>query len=51
MNKFYEKELQKTNHKEFRTEKIVNKGDKLHDKWKSYDYSFNNWIDEKDIVI
>ena len=48
---FYEKELQKTNQKEFRTEKVIKrKGDKLYVKWKGYDNSFNSWIDKKDIV-
>ena len=48
---FYEKELQKTNQKEFRIEKIfIRKGDKLHVKWKGYDHSFNNWINKKDIL-
>ena len=26
------------------------KGDKLYVKWKSYDSSFNSWINKKDIV-
>ena len=40
---FYEKELQKTNQKEFRIEKVKKrKGDKLYVKWKSYDSSFNS---------
>ena len=48
---FYEKELQKTNQKEFRIEKILKrKGDKLYVKWKRYDNSFNIWINKKDIV-
>ena len=48
---FYEKELQKTNQKEFRIEKIVKtKGYKLHVKWNGYDNSFNSWINKKDIV-
>ena len=48
---FYEKELQKTNQKEFRIEKILkNKGDKLYVKWKGYDNSFNSWINKKDIL-
>ena len=48
---FYENELQKTNQKEFRIEKILKKkGDKLYVKWKGYDNSFNSWIDKKDIV-
>ena len=48
---FYEKELQKTNKKEFRIEKILKrKGDKLHVKWKGYDNLFNCWINKKDIL-
>ena len=40
---FYEKELQKTNQKEFRIEKVIKrKGDKLYVKWKGYDNSFNS---------
>ena len=45
---FYEKELQKTNQKEFRVEKIIKKkGDKLYTKWKGDDNLFNSWIVEK----
>ena len=48
---FYEKELQKTNQKEFRIEKVLRKnGDKLYVKWKGYDNSFNSWIHAKDLV-
>ena len=48
---FYEKELQKSNQKEFRIEKVLKKkGDKLYVKWKGYDNSFNSWIDKKDLV-
>ena len=48
---FYEKELQKTNQKEFRIEKVLNrKGDKLYVKWKGYDHRFNSWINQKDLV-
>ena len=48
---FYEKELQKTNQKEFRIEKVLKrKYDKLYVKWKGYDNSFNSWINKKDIV-
>ena len=48
---FYEKELQKTNEKEFRIEKIIiRKGDKLYVKWKRYENSVNSWIDKKDLV-
>ena len=45
---FYEKELQKTNQKVFRTEKLIKrKGDKLYVKWKSHKSSANSWIDKK----
>ena len=48
---FYENELQKTNQKEFRIEKIIKrKGDKLCVKWKRYDNSFNSWINKNDII-
>ena len=48
---FYEKELRKTNQKEFRIEKVIKrKDDKLYFKWKSYDNSFNNSIDKKDLM-
>ena len=48
---FYEKELQKTNQKEFRIEKVIKKkGDKLYVKWKGYNNLFSSWIDKKDIV-
>ena len=48
---FYEKELQKTNQKVFRTEKVLKKkGDKLYVKWKGYNDSFDSWIDKKDLV-
>ena len=48
---FYEKELQKIDQQEFRTEKVIKKkGDKLYVKWKGYDNSFNNWIDKKDLA-
>ena len=46
MGSFYEKELQKTNQKEFRIEKLIKRtGDKLKVKWKEYSNSFNSWID------
>ena len=42
---FYEKELQKTNQKEFRIKKAIKrKGNKLNVKWKGYNNSFNSWI-------
>ena len=48
---FYEKELQKTNQKEFRIEKVMKrKGNKLYVKWKGYNNSFNNWIDKRDLI-
>ena len=50
-NKFYEKELQKTNQEEFRIEKVIRrKGDKLYVKWKGYDNSFNSWIDKASLA-
>ena len=51
VRKFYKKESQKTNQKEFRVEKIIKrKGNKLYVKWKGYNNSFNSWIDGKDIT-
>ena len=48
---FYGKELQKTDQKEFRIEKVIRrKGDKLYVKWKGYDNSFNSWIDKASLV-
>ena len=43
--------MQRTNQQEFRIEKVIKKkGDKSYVKWKGYDYSFNSWIDKKDLV-
>ena len=51
MGSFSEKELQKTNQKEFRIEKIIKrKGNKLYVKWIGYNNSFNSWIDKKDVI-
>ena len=48
---FYEKELQKTNQKEFRIEKVIKrKGEKLYVKWNGYDNLFHCWIDKRDLV-
>ena len=48
---FYEKELQKTNQKEFRTEKVIKrKGNKLYAKCKGYNNFFNSWINKKDLI-
>ena len=48
---FYEKELQKTNKKESRIERIIKrKGDKLYVKWKGYDNSSSSWIDTKKML-
>ena len=48
---FFEKELQKTDQKEFRIEKVLQReGDKLYLKWKGYDNSVNRWIDKNDLV-
>ena len=47
---FYKKELQKTNQQTFRIEKVIKKkGDKLYVKWKSYNSSFNNRIEKKNL--
>ena len=43
----YKKELQKTNQRGFRIEKVIKrKGNILYVKWEGYD-NFNSWIDEK----
>ena len=48
---FYETELQKTNQKEFRIEKVLKrKGDKLYVKWKGYDNRFNSWINKNYLI-
>ena len=48
---FYEKELQKTNQKQFTIEKIIKrKGNKLYIKWKGYNNLFNSLIDKKYLV-
>ena len=45
---FYVKELQKTNQKELRIEKVIKrKNDTLYVKWKGYDNLLNSWIDKK----
>ena len=48
---FYEKDLQKTNQKQFRAEKVITKVIKrkcsqLYVKWEGYNSSFNGWIDK-----
>ena len=49
---FYEKELQKTNQKEFRIERVIKtKCDKLYAEWNNCDNSVNSCINKKDIVI
>ena len=51
VGRFYEKELQKTNKKEFRIEKVIKrKENKLYVKWKGYSNSFNSWIDKKYLI-
>ena len=48
---FYKEELQKTNQKESRVEKVIKRNTyKLYVKWKSYDNFINCWIDKKGIV-
>ena len=45
---FYEKELQKTNQREFRIGKIIKrKGNKIYVKWKGYNKSFNMGLIKK----
>ena len=45
------KELQKTNQKEFRIEKVLKrKGDKLYVKQKGYNNSFNSWINKNYLI-
>ena len=47
--KFYEKEFQKKNQKEFRVEKVIKrKEDKLYVQCKCHDSSFNSWINRKE---
>ena len=51
LGSFYEKELQKTNQKEFRIEKVIKrKENKFYVKWKGYDNSFNSSIDKKGLI-
>ena len=51
IGRFYEKELQKSNQKQFRIENVIKKkGNKLYVKWKGYPDSFNSWIDKKDLI-
>ena len=48
---FYEQEMQLTQQKDFRIEKVLKrKGDKIFVKWKGYDSSFNSWVNKSDIV-
>ena len=51
IGKFYEKEMEKTNRKEFKIEMIIKrKGNKLFVKGKRYENSFNSWIDKSDLI-
>ena len=51
LGSFHEKELQKTNQKEFRIEKVIKrKENKLYVKWKGYNNSFNSWIDKNALI-
>ena len=48
---FYKKELQKTNRKEFRVGKVIERKDnKLYINLKTYDSYFDSCIDKNDIV-
>ena len=45
------KKMLKTNQKDFRVEKgIKSEDNKIYVKWKSYNNSFNSWIDKKEIA-
>ena len=47
---FMKNSCKRTNQKEFRVEKVINrKGNELYVKWKGYNSSFNSWIDKKNI--
>ena len=47
IGKFYKKDLQKTNQKQFRDEQAMKrKDDRLYVKQKGQNYSFNSWIDQ-----
>lgn len=49
---FYGKGLQKTNQKEYRVEKIINKkADKIDVKWIGYDNALNTSLNTKDTVV
>ena len=49
---FYQKELRKTNSKEFRIEKVIKKkGNKRYVKWNSYANSFNSCTEKIIFVI
>ena len=51
LENFYKKELQKTNQKNFRIEKVIKrKGNRLYVKCKGYNNSFNSWIDKNDLI-
>ena len=56
LERFFEKESQKTNQKEFRIEKVIKrKGENYMSKgmirvWKGYNNSFNSWIDKSDLT-
>ena len=48
---FYEKELKKTNQKQFMIGKVIKKkGNRLYVKWKGYNNSFNSWVDKKSLI-
>ena len=46
--KLYQNDLQKTNQREIRIEKIIRKkGEKIYVKWNDYDNFFNSWTSKK----
>ena len=47
---FMKKNCKKQIKKRLRIEKVIKrKGDKLYDKWKIYDNSFNSWVNKKEL--
>ena len=51
LKKIIAKKKKKKKKKRVQDSKVIKKkGDKLYAKWKGYSNSFNDWLDEKDIV-
>ena len=46
-----EKEMWKTNKKEFRAEKVIKRKNHIvYAKWKGYNNYFNSWTDKRDVL-